>query len=203
MLASGYLKVKNLETYATDFGEWKQEYELELTNFEVGSMFRHMIRKWFSRTAGGYNAFIKALLNDDVKGMNIYMNKIAMATFSYFDTGKNPSEEEPERFYHGFVLGLMVELGDQYVLTSNRESGFGRYDVMLEPKRPGDIGIIIEFKVQDGTEERELSETVIAALRQIDEKGYRTMLTVKGVPKEKIRTYGFAFCGKRVLIGRG
>lgn len=203
LLASGYLKVKNLKTYATDLGEWKQEYELELTNFEVGSMFRHMIRKWFSRTAGGYNAFIKALLNDDVKGMNIYMNKIAMATFSYFDTGRNPSEEEPERFYHGFVLGLMVELGDQYVLTSNRESGFGRYDVMLEPKRPGDIGIIIEFKVQDGTEERELSETVIAALRQIDEKGYRTMLTVKGVPREKIRTYGFAFCGKRVLIGRG
>ena len=203
LLASGYLKVKNLNTYATDFGEWKQEYELELTNFEVGAMFRNMVRKWFSRAAGGYNAFIKALLHDDVKGMNLFMNKIAMATFSYFDTGKNPSEEEPERFYHGFVLGLMVELADQYVLTSNRESGFGRYDVMLVPRRPGDVGIIIEFKVQDKIEETNLSKTVNAALKQIEEKEYGTMLTVKGVPKEKIRTYGFAFCGKKVLIGRG
>jgi len=108
LLASGYLKVKNITTYTTDFGEWRQEYELELTNFEVGAMFRQMIRKWFSRSAGGYNDFIKALLLDDVKGMNVYMNKVAMATFSYFDTGKSPSEEAPERFYHGFVLGLMV-----------------------------------------------------------------------------------------------
>ncbi len=107
LLASGYLKVKNLNSYATNFGEWKQEYELELTNFEIGAMFRQMIRKWFSRSAGGYNDFIKALLFNDVKGMNVYMNKIAMATFSYFDTGKTPSEEATERFYHGFVLGLM------------------------------------------------------------------------------------------------
>ena len=87
LLASGYLKVKNVNTYATDFGEWKQEYELELTNFEVGAMFRQMIRKWFSRSAGGYNDFVKALLLDDVRGMNVYMNEVAMATFSYFDTG--------------------------------------------------------------------------------------------------------------------
>lgn len=203
LLASGYLKVKDLKAYATDFGEWRQEYELELTNFEVGAMFRHMIRKWFSRVAGSYNDFIKALLMDDVKGMSIYMNKVAMATFSYFDTGKNPSEEEPERFYHGFILGLMVELADRYVLTSNRESGFGRYDVMLEPRRPGDAGIIMEFKVQDISEERDLSDTVNAALKQIEEKKYEAVLTAKGFPDEKIRRYGFAFCGKKVLIGNG
>lgn len=98
--------------------------------------------------------------------MNTYMNKVALQTFSYFDTGKSPSEEEPERFYHGFVLGMMVELADRYVLTSNRESGFGRYDVMPEPKRRQDNAIIIEFKVQDG-EEKELSDTVKDALRQI------------------------------------
>ena len=126
-----------------------------------------------------------------------------MTTFSYLDTGKNPSEEAPERFYHGFVLGLMVELADRYVLASNRESGFGRYDVMLEPRKPGDAGIIIEFKVQDNSEEKELSETANAALRQIEEKKYATMLIEKGVTKEKIRIYGFAFCGKRVLIERG
>ena len=196
LLASGYLKVKNRSTYATEFGEWKQEYELELTNFEVGAMFRQMIRKWFSCSAGGYNDFIKALLLDDVKGMNVYMNKVAMATFSYFDTGKSPSEEAPERFYHGFVLGLMVELADRYVLTSNRESGFGRYDVMLEPRGPGDVGIIMEFKVQDRTEEKELSDTVDAALKQIKEKEYETVLIEKGISREKIRSYGFAFCGK-------
>ena len=203
LLASGYLKVKNRTTYTTDFGEWRQEYELELTNFEVGAMFRQMIRKWFSRSAGGYNDFIKALLLDDVKGMNVYMNKVAMATFSYFDTGKSPSEEAPERFYHGFVLGLMVEMADRYVLTSNRESGFGRYDVMLEPRRSGDVGIIMEFKVQDRTEEKELSDTANAALKQIKEKEYESVLIEKGIFKEKIRSYGFAFCGKQVLIKKG
>ena len=203
LLASGYLKVKNRSTYTTDFGEWRQEYELELTNFEVGAMFRQMIRKWFSRSAGGYNDFIKALLFDDVKGMNVYMNKVTMATFSYFDTGKSPSEEAPERFYHGFVLGLMVEMADRYVLTSNRESGFGRYDVMLEPRRSGDVGIIMEFKVQDRTEEKELSDTANAALKQIKEKEYESVLIEKGIFKEKIRSYGFAFCGKQVLIKKG
>ena len=116
--------------------------------------------------------------------MNIYMNKIAKTTFSYFDTGKHPSEEEPERFSHGFVLGLMVELADQYVLTSNRESGFGRYDVMLEPRRLEDMGGIIEFKVQDKSEEKELSETVKAVLKQIKEKGDTAMLAEKGVRKK-------------------
>ncbi len=203
LLASGYLKVKNLKTFITDMGERKQEYELELTNLEVGAMFRHMIRKWFCRVAGGYNDFIKALLLDDVKSMNIYMNKVAMSTFSYFDTGKNPSEEEPERFYHGFVLGLMVELADRYILTSNRESGFGRYDVMLEPRRPGDAGIIMEFKVQDKAEEKELSDTADAALKQIKEKEYETVLIEKGVSKENIYNYGFAFCGKQVWIKKG
>ncbi len=203
LLASGYLKVKNVNIYATDFGEWKQEYELELTNFEVGAMFRQMIRKWFSRSAGGYNDFIKALLLDDVRGMNVYMNEVAMATFSYFDTGNKLSREKPERFYHGFVLGLMVELADRYVLISNRESGFGRYDVMLEPRKSGDAGIIMEFKVQDRAEEKELSDTADAALKQIKEKKYETALVEKGFSKEKIRSYGFAFCGKQILIKKG
>ena len=204
LLASGYLKVVSHESYEDndltyDFSEPK--YELTLTNLEVKRMFRTMIRGWFGKEKSNYNAFIKALLFGDVKAMNIYMNKVAMSMFSYFDTGKNPSGEEPERFYHGFVLGLMVELAERYVLTSNRESGFGRYDVMLEPRRAEDDGIIIEFKVQDAEEEKELADTVKAALKQIEEKKYDTMLVEKGVPKEKIRSYGFAFRGKEVLIG--
>ena len=204
LLASGYLKVVSHESYEDndltyDFSEPK--YELTLTNLEVKRMFRTMIRGWFGKEKSNYNAFIKALLFGDVKAMNVYMNKVAMSMFSYFDTGKNPSGEEPERFYHGFVLGLMVELAERYVLTSNRESGFGRYDVMLEPRRAEDDGIIIEFKVQDAEEEKELADTVKAALKQIEEKKYDTMLVEKGVPKEKIRSYGFAFRGKEVLIG--
>ena len=198
LLAGGYLKTVDVELVERT---GRTYYTLALTNKEVRIMFEDMILDWFVPQEGNYNAFIKALLFGDVKAMNIYMNKVAMSMFSYFDTGKNPSGEEPERFYHGFVLGLMVELAERYVLTSNRESGFGRYDVMLEPRRAEDDGIIIEFKVQDTQEEKELADTVRAALKQIEEKKYDTMLVEKGVPKEKIRSYGFAFRGKEVLIG--
>ena len=198
LLAGGYLKTVDVELVERT---GRTYYTLALTNKEVRIMFEDMILDWFVPQEGNYNAFIKALLFGDVKAMNVYMNKVAMSMFSYFDTGKNPSGEEPERFYHGFVLGLMVELADRYVLTSNRESGFGHYDVMLEPRRAEDDGIIIEFKVQDAEEEKELADTVRAALKQIEEKKYDTMLVEKGVPKEKIRSYGFAFRGKEVLIG--
>ena len=144
---------------------------------------------------------------NDIKAMNHYMNRVVLTTFSYFDTGKGTLGDEPERFYHGFVLGLMMELADRYVITSNRESGFGRYDIMLEPRMlSGNRGgqeydaIIIEFKVQN-MEERELIDTVREALKQIDERNYQADLIARGIPKERIRKYGFAFCGKKVLIG--
>lgn len=201
LLASGYLKVVHAE-FSEQTGQIR--YELKLTNKEVRIMFETIIRDWFSEVEGTYNDFIRALFLDDVDAMNDYMNKVSMAVFSYFDVGKNPSEEEPERFYHGFLLGLMVELSGRYVLTSNRESGFGRYDVMLESLNPkADAGIIIEFKVFQPRKEKNLDETAEAALKQIDEKKYGTALMAKGIPKENIRTYGFAFCGKRVLIKRG
>ncbi len=203
LLASGYLKVKALRSHAGESGKWGQEYELGLTNFEVLVMFQGMISRWFGRAAYGYNSFIKALLLGDVDAMNAYMNRVTAATFSYFDTASSPSGEEPERFYHGFVLGLMVDLSDRYVLTSNRESGFGRYDVMLEPRKAGDDGIILEFKVFQPRKEKGLEDTVEAALKQIEEKRYEIALAEKGIPKERIRKYGFAFRGKEVLIGEG
>ncbi len=202
LLASGYLKVAAHEEYEEDvYGVKEPEYELSLTNLEVRMMFEKMIKGWFCESGTDYNDFVKALLLGDIHSMNDYMNGVAQSVFSYFDTGKNPSESSPERFYHGFVLGLMVELRGKYVLTSNRESGFGRYDVLLEPVNPTDDAIIMEFKVFHPKKENELSDTVEAALNQIEDRKYEAALIAKGIPKEKIRKYGFAFHGKEVLIG--
>ncbi len=202
LLASGYLRVKNCEIRGQDYGEWKQVYELQITNFEVKLMFRDIVQSWFASSVSSYNDFIKALLLDDLKAMNLYMNRVALTTFSFFDSGKKPSEcNEPERFYHGFVLGLLVELADKYSVTSNRESGFGRYDVLLEPRK-NDDAIILEFKVQDTEEEKDLSDTVRAALDQIKKRKYADILISRGVKEGHIRSYGFAFRGKEVLIGK-
>ena len=202
LLASGYLKVVSHQEYNELPEEEIPVYELALTNREVRIMFRNMIRDWFAEAEDDYNDFVKALLNDDVEGMNVYMNQVAFTTFSSFDTGKKPSEKkQPERFYHGFVLGLMVELRGKYAVTSNRESGYGRYDVVLEPLCEDDDAIILEFKVYDSKKEKTLDDTVRAALRQIEEKSYAAFLTAKGIPGDRIRKYGFAFEGKRVVIG--
>ncbi len=109
-------------------------------------------------------------------------------------------ETQPERFYHGFVLGLAVELAESYIITSNRESGFGRYDVVMEPKNETDNAMILEFKVRDSGEEKSLEETADAALKQIEEQRYQTDLESRGFSGDRIRKYGFAFEGKEVLI---
>ena len=199
LLASGYLKVLDYEKKR--YGGREALYELSLTNEEVKDMFYRMVREWFNKSKSNYNSFIKALLGDDLESMNGYMNRIALATFSYFDSGEQPSSEQPERFYHGFVLGLIVDLADDYVITSNRESGFGRYDVMIEPKDKGKDAIILEFKVFNPRKESSLEDTVQSSLDQIEEKNYESALIERGFPKEHIRKYGFAFKGKTVLIG--
>ena len=203
MLASGYLKVVSSEELNL-IRESDNEYELALTNREILFMFKKMILRWFSPAKSETNEFIKALISGDIESMNEYMNDVALRTFSSFDTGKHTSEKKaPENFFHGFVLGLMVDQSENYIITSNRESGFGRYDIMLEPKDKQTQkypGIAIEFKVINPRKENSLEETVEAALKQIEEKNYDAELINRGVKEENIHHYGFAFKSKEVLI---
>ena len=199
LLASGYLKVVKFEE-KTRAGQ-DVLYDLNLTNAEVEDMFFGMVRGWFNKARVDYNDFVKALLLGDVEAMNEYMECVTEQIFSSFDTGIKPSKSQPERFYNGFVLGLIVDLSDRYVITSNRESGFGRYDVVIEPKDKKENAIILEFKVFNSKKETSLEETVESALTQIEEKNYAADLIARGIPAEHIRKYGFAFEGKKVLIG--
>lgn len=200
LVASGYLKVENVEYRGMLREPW---YQLQITNLETLSMFQTMFRGWFENPRANYGSFVKALLKGDLEAMNYYMNKVALATFSYFDVGSGSAEMmEPERFYHGFVLGLMAEQMEDFEIRSNRESGFGRYDIMMIPhdlsKYPA---IIIEFKVCSRTRNETLEDAVQSALQQIEDRKYETDLLAQGIPQEKIRYYGFAFKGKKVLIG--
>ena len=202
LLASGYLKVDYVDFTNP---EGKNIYALSLTNFEVKKMFENMIKDWFRTRDDSSNEFVKALIDGDLDAMNYYMNEVTNNIFSFFDvSGKEESRIRPENFYHGFTLGLMVNQSDNYIITSNRESGFGSYDILLEPIDKNNLkypGIIIEFKVLNAKNENSLEQTVKAALNQIDKKKYDAELINRGVKKENIRHYGFAFKGKEVLIG--
>jgi len=201
LFATGYLRV--IRTEEEEF-EDNVKYTLGLTNLEVKKMFRKMIKNWFGGNAGVYyNEFINSLLNDNVRKMNTFMNKVALNTFSSFDSGNKPSEQaEPERFYHGFVLGMVVNMADTYKIRSNRESGFGRYDVMMEPLDRKGKAFIFEFKVLDPDEdEQTLEDTLASAHAQIEEKQYEAELIAEGFLPGQIRKYGFAFQGKNCLIG--
>lgn len=194
LLAAGYLKAQNCIC-----GEYT-ECDLAITNHETKFMFRKMVLEWFISAKPQYNKFVEAMLKGETENMNYYMNEVALNVFSTFDVGNHPSHRAPELFYHGFVLGLLADLQDQYLIRSNRESGFGRYDVVLEPKKKDIRPVIMEFKVIDKKNESSLSDTADATLKQIKEKNYKQDLYEKGFCNEQILSYGFAFEGKTVLI---
>ncbi len=197
LVASGYLRVDEVDYRGELLEPW---YSLSITNLETRSMFSSMFKGWFKGAASSYNKFVTSIISGDVEAMNYYMNKVALETFSFFDVGGDTVNSEPERFYHGFVLGLMVEQSENYEIRSNRESGFGRYDIMMIPKKNTFPAIIIEFKVRSAGKEQTLEDTVQVALKQIEDKSYDAELMARGIEKERIRHYGFAFEGKKVLI---
>ena len=199
LLASGYLKV--LEEVRSEGA--LQYYKLILTNFEVKQMFLNLIESWFKQ-CGKFSDFVNALFAGDEIDLTEYMNDLMLRTFSSFDVPKDSNDKkEPERFYHGLVLGLIVDRTKDYVVKSNRESGYGRYDVVLEPKDIKDKGVIIEFKVLSRARgEKTLEDTAANALKQIEDKKYDTDLLSRGIPAENIIKYGFAFEGENCLIKR-
>ena len=203
LLAAGYLKIIPVPKMREPSFWEDPVYRLAITNLEVRIMFRNLIREWFEPDESMLN-FVKAMLQGDIEEMNRSMNKICLQTFSSFDAGNHPGDAEPERFYHGFVLGLMAEQAKDYHLRSNRESGYGRYDVMMEPKDLSAPAVIMEFKVQnEAAGETNLEDTAKSALKQIEEKRYDTELISRGIPADQILKYGLAFQGKECLIRKG
>lgn len=220
LVASGYLKPME-----RIFNQEKSRfiYKLKITNHEAELMFKDMISSWFPEDETAYGNFKEALLLGDLDYMNQYMNDIAAELFSSFDVGhKPPEKKQPERFryaeattkslkepnssacfYHGFVLGLVVDLVGRYRIRSNRQSGLGRYDVMMEPVYETDDAIVMEFKVFSKLKDKTLKKAVENALKQIEYMRYDYELIARGIPKDRIRHYGFAFDGQVVLIGEG
>ena len=191
LLASGYLKAVGAE----EDGEMETEYELAVTNFETIKMFKKLISDWFNTRSYYLSDFCDALLAGNVEGMNRILGDILLKVVSYFDTGT-------EAFYHGLTLGLISCVGHRYIVTSNPEAGLGRCDTLLEPKEKGKgyDGIILEYKKFDGRVDKDLTDTVRRALEQAADRKYSAALEAKGIDREDIKIYGFAFRGKEVLI---
>lgn len=184
------------------YEEAQPGYGLAFPNREVSVMFRDMVQGWFLKKASDFNDFIKALLGSDADAMNKYMNRISADLFDTFDAKSRPSgKEEPERFYHAFVCGLMVALADRYLITSGRDSGVDGYDIMLMPKKEDTDAYVIGFLLFNKNRDMTMEDTVAAAHKQIEEKRYEDRLSAKGIRADRIRKYGFAFQGKEVLIG--
>lgn len=179
-----------------------------LTNHEAALSLSKMVRAWFNTRAGNFmTSFAQALLNDDLREMNETMQQVVLLCASSFDSGVKPAEKgvQPENFFHALTLGMLTCLSDDYRVTSNRESGFGRYDVSIEAADPAKhpFAAILEFKVFDeSTGDRNLNDTARRARKQINEKAYYTDLLARDIPSAVIRKYGFGFRGKEVAIVR-
>lgn len=195
LLAVGYIKAENVV-----IADGMTECDVSVTNREVMGMFKYEIVSMFENGFSIYPRFAEALLCHKIEELNDILMDIAYTSMSYFDVGRRPSERAPENFYHGLVLGLVVSLKERYRIVSNRESGRGRYDIAMYPIYEQDDAFILEFKVLDDKREKNLEETAVNALKQIDDKCYETDFLAAGISRERIYKLGFAFCGKDVLV---
>ncbi|WP_286906814.1 AAA family ATPase [Clostridium sp. UBA1652] len=191
LLFTGYLKAK--EAYRKDEDIF---YELRIPNREVKSLYRNIIESWFKATITKetYDIMINSLVTGDIKIFGKLLKQFVLKSISYFDVGGY----EGEKVYHAFVLGMLISLNDTHEVLSNRESGYGRYDVMIIPKDINKLGIVIEFKKLDPDDEETLEETADEALKQIAEKKYSSTLEQRGI--KNIKELAIVFKGKQIYI---
>ncbi len=194
LLSCGYLKALEMSG---------KEYSLAIVNHEVREMMDDLVKGWFTTEYDDatYGDFIEALLKCDEKKMQSRLATMSRDLMGSFDIANKEGEKNPENFYHGFALGLVASLRKRFYIGSNRESGDGRYDIMLEPKdKEMDYGILIEFKVFNPEKEKSLDETCARALKQINDKHYDAELKKHGVPDNRIVKFGIGYKGKEVSI---
>ena len=177
---------------------------LRLTNLEVRKTFDRVAQGWFDDASEDYGDFADSLLAGDARTATRCLREVTLTCMSHFDGARRPAASEPERFYHGLVLGLLARLRGRWTVESNRESGYGRYDVALVPTDGAagtDPAVVMEFKVFDPDDETALEDTVARARAQIEERRYVAGLVERGIAPERIHAYGIAFRGKEVLVG--
>lgn len=195
MLTAGYLKVVRDPTRAKGLGEGSVLYNLTITNRETRDTIEDLVKGWFKKKRDYVVPdLINQLLRGRAEDAEDYLNRLLRNTISYFDPGT--PEDAPESFYHGLVLGMIVERMEDYHIWSNRESGYGRYDVVMEPKDRKQPAVILEFKTFHPDREKTLEEAAGNALKQIEDRQYDTELLTRGIPAENIHKYGIAFKGK-------
>jgi len=194
LLFSGYLKALTRELIRGEF-----VCSLAIPNYEVELLYHKIILSWFVNQSGRnkLQSLLNSLISGEIKTFAVLFKDYVMASLSYFDTGR----QEPEQFYHAFVLGILVGLRPEYEVKSNRESGYGRYDVMIIPRDLNQAGIIIEFKKVDADEGEDLEKAAERALQQIEAKEYQQELHDRGI--HKIIKLGIVFRGKEVLVKAG
>ena len=190
LVGTGYLKV-------TDIVDLQRKmYKLKIPNYEIKFLFEDIIDVWFRNKVIGndLNSILKDLVTLNLEEFEKKFEILVRQMFSFMDVGENTAEN----FYHAFVLGMLVGLKDSYYVNSNRESGMGRYDIMLEPKDKNGNSFIMEFKLLESKKEKTIEETINNAKKQIEEKKYEENLKEKGFTN--ITKMIFAFRGKEVKI---
>ena len=190
MLQTGYLKITEVVDLAVHI------YKVKIPNYEINILFQQIVHEWFRNKVPGNDlrTILKDLVTLDFENFEYKFKRLVKEMFSYMDVG----EDTAENFYHAFVLGMLVGLKDTYYVNSNRESGLGRYDIMLEPKDKNGNSFIMEFKLYSEDKEESIEEIIETAKKQIEEKGYETNLKERGFTN--ITKIVFAFKGKEVKM---